>query len=587
MKLPLPLMLISGAFGLAIGAGLGVWLTPALPDGVARINTPSIHLSARVAATEAPNSTAASVINTAPKNATDRSLNSAFLDLNANGSTDFAQAWSDASQKTTSFEKRWTRELLISRWAEQDLAAALAFLKSNIKGQEDADAIAALYAIYAQRDLPGAIASLEQWNDHQHRLKAKASILQVMSQSDPFGAVDLWLNTEPRGFSQEVTYAAYQQDASRFLAQIDQLPRDKRAHAMDSLVAAMTQDDPNAALNMALNEGSLDTRQRMLNTIIRKLGEDDPHKALELFNSLPGNTDNIYAIRHVLGNLAGDDPEAALKFVRNTDDINQNSLRTVLNRIAQDDPKYAWSLAMSENKSLQHNSLAINVFNQVLHQDPQLAKSLLSEVEDPNIIEQCRNQLINRLAQEDPQSALDFAYETGLPQLEENAVNAVVNQLAKDDPKLALDFAMSNQDVASEHSIGNALQTWFRTDQEASLNWLKTVPKEDQRANIGATVVQRLTYQDPALAEKIMAEIEIEENKVPNMTRQIAQAYLRLDSQKALEYSLQQSNPALQYEALDSVFTQWRSINKDDAERELLSLNIDDEIRTKLMGKHQ
>lgn len=588
MSRPLPLAVLSAAFGLAIGVGLGVWLTPNLPQHIAQ--KASVHSEA--APTSASHIKHAAVANAGELeitiNADTPQSSSSPLDIMPKTApTNFEQAWADTSDKKTRFEQRWARAILMSQWAEKDPQAALAFLRDNIKGHKDADAVSALYMVFAERDLDGAIASLDTWKDHHFKLQAKASILQIMSETDPFGAVDLWLEVEPRGFSQEVTYAAYLQDAQRFLNQVDQLPREKRIHAMDSLVAAMSQEDPQAALNIALNEHSLNARNRMLNTILRKVGEEDAYAAIRIYQGLPESANNLYAIRQVLGTLAAKDPEAALAFARETDDFNQNNLRTVLSNMAQEQPERAWKIAMEESGSMKAQSMAVNVFNQILNRDPEMAQRLLADISNDHIQQQCQQQMLNQLARKDPQSALDFAFEVGDADLEKHAVNSVVNQLTRDDPKLALEFAMENRDLASDNAVSNALQHWFKVDEEAGYNWLNKLPDDARRAELGADVAQRLAYQNPDLAESLMQRVDIDADKQPQITRYIAQAYLRVDTDKALTYSLQQDDPKLQYAALESVFTQWKNYNAEAARQTLSTLSVDDEIREKLLAKFE
>jgi len=589
MKKVLPVILISGAFGLGVGVGLGVWLSPTVPDSIAQksMNSTQAQVNTDDAATPASNQVRPSGQSSSNTSA----ANLPFLSqADASGDQtlgDFAATWNDADQGATAFERRMNRAMIISQWAKQDLEEALRFVRENVHGKEDLDAISALYMVYAEKDLSGAIASIDSWTNREQKLRAKASILQIMGESDPFGAVKLWLDVDPRGYSQEVTYAAYQEDPARFMAEAAQLARDDRHHAMDSLVAAMVQDDSQLALTIAMGDPSIDARNRMINTILRKIGEQDPYEAIKVYQSLDAPNPNLYAIRNILAEMAVSDPEVALEYARNLDDYNDNNLRTVLIRIAQNDPAKAWTLANEESDSVNIFNIQQNVFSQIVSKNLTLAQEIVDGLQDNRQKEQFQSQLISFLAREDPQNALDYAYQIGDPQLEERALNNVVNQLARDDPKLALDFAMDNRDLANTNTISSALQGWMNVDGEGGLRWLTSLPDEDFRNEVGASVAQRVSYQNPELANQILDEITVADSQRSNLTRNLATAYLRRSPEKALEFSMKQQNPDLQYIALESVFAQWKNYDAETARSELLALNLEEGIQAKLLEKIQ
>lgn len=577
----------ASSVSLLAGIGIGVMLSPDLPP----VNPMTIALANPTHQGGAGAKQAQPTVSTdLPQSGgfqNDKPLGKTYaeqlLSPVTSGRQDFSQAWRTAGEKS-GFRRDWARSMIMANWMEADPQGAIEFLQSSNLMQRDRQTLIVAYSIYASQDLQAALASLEGWPDSKQQGWAREGVLDFLANTAPMQGLELWISLDQnqRNSAEAILRNAYAQNPAETIAKIQSLPATEADSAFRHLISAMSQDDPDAALQLALRSDNQQLQQQSLHVLFSAMSENDLDKAFALHEQLPENIrQSGQYINRLIYSLGQRDAEAAIAYLEQHPELMMQAEQTLVSAMSQKDPYAAWDYVMANQSSNTWNSLVHTAFNKMVLVDLEKAHAILQDLPESQMRNQLTNQYINQLANTDMQTALDFAYQSGNADIERQAIQAVINKLSRDDPQMAVEFAVSNRDIAQPHVVANAVNQWFRQDKDASLAWLQQLEDSDFKSTISDQLIMNNAYNDPDLSAKLLGQLSISPEQMTNVQTTITRGYASRNVEQAIEYAMNQDGE-IQKECLKVAFQQFKNSNPAKAQSALVALPISNDLREQL-----
>ena len=275
-----------------------------------------------------------------------------------------------------------------------------------------------------------------------------------------------------------------------------------------TLASHRLQTDPEAVLQETLADNTgIESQDRALKAL-QQLANLDPHKALEYLDRIPDSQSQQSVKVAVATAMARSDPYAALTWARDSD-------------------------------TTPEQTLLVSVITQIAQQDPHLALAEIQSISDARMRDQIYSGIISHVAVSDPAAAAQI-------------------------------FAMI-QDPGMRHSgVRNLARAWAQTDIDAAIEWVSTLPVDDQQ-DVLRGIGQNLARRDfdaaikllPRLSSKEAGDLQMQiaESIAQQRSVEDAQAFIAQfkgtetygKMQIAILSRLASSNPALAIQMASSV----------------------------------
>ncbi len=458
----------------------------------------------------------------------------------------------DALRKMPDSSATWElRELLLSRWGDEDPTAAIAWVKNKdshytfygsygyVNSYQD---YYPLFRAWAAKDPTAALAGIKQVGNADVQSSMGAEILGTMSLTNPQGAMDL-LHQMPAG--QQSTYA------------------------LSNILGSWALVDPAAASAAAFNLPATEARNNALASIAGEWAELDPQAALDFANSLPAGRVRERAVQEMMWSSKQD-----LALIANTisawpDDNTRNDLiRSLSWNWAMQDPAAAltWIGNIATGRTYDQ---AVNYALQKLDSTaPTDAAAFIGQMADASTRDGAITQLAGAWAQSDLDGALTWAQ--ALPATDGKARGSALNQAMANwetnDPTGAAAYIDQNlRNDPNFNSVANQLANkWVAADPSAALAWASSLPPGQAQTDSLATIFGNFTKADPTSAWAQVQQLPDGEARNKAMGTVVSTWSNQDPAQAAAQLGTLPAGVVLD-DATSSVASNWVSQNPADA----------------------
>lgn len=262
--------------------------------------------------------------------------------VNGLSSADLAAALLATRQLPYGADRDLATRLLVSRWAELDPEAALAFAAAH-KGFDDLTG--AVFEHLATDDVASALARAREISDPSQRYQAYRGALSVMAESDPAGAVRFASTLENFRHNEPLSQTIYRQWSSTDPLSAASLAAQDTSNSgwrspLGQVVRTWAGQDPQGALNFATTISDPATQDRTVGDVVRRWSDQDPAAAGSWINGLPAGSVRDSAAAAYASSVSSTDLSAAVGWAQSITDQNARTaaLQQVSRRVLRRDP---------------------------------------------------------------------------------------------------------------------------------------------------------------------------------------------------------------------------------------------------------
>jgi hypothetical protein len=513
--------------------------------------------------------------------------------------------------------RRLALEVLFTRYAELDPAAALAFAQSL---DRPADALTSLFSAWARRDAGDALQALGEL-DPATALTLGVTLLEVLG-NDGLGIARV-LGAAPRidadRFRIEAAVAKAATDPAEALDDILLLPPSKARASLERIAAlwasggdvhgalaaadAIADDslrsefkaavmrawayaDAEALVDYALALGAEERDEALRSGALQAFALIDPKRALEAAEGMPGQLGTMIR-RAGLMSLARDDPLGAIRLA---EDLPPADREAVLSAIAtsygRTDPDAA--LAWAQSLSPPSPGIVVNVLAVLARADPDRAIDLLFQTAPADQRRTLTAFLVNGSL--DAEHTAVLANRLLAEPAHQSMLRYVSQMWAQRQPRASLPWLLANTERASPAAIAQAGVSLARTDPAAAVGYLAAMPSElrpawisavaegyaqtDPRAaaawierhrgeagyeaGVAAIAGRTAAAGDPAAGARLLASIDLAQAPdAPASARQVAAAWAQQDPTAAAAWARDLRHPDAVVAAVNAVANRW------------------------------
>lgn len=253
-------------------------------------------------------------------------------------------------------------------------------------------------------------------------------------------------------------------------------------------------------------------RGRILRELLGKLAESNPEEALRLASNIGSLRDSQRARNAVLEVWGRQDPQAALIWAGQT--LTDEPYRTrreqilaIYNGFGAANPEAAFesALAMSvegrSDQRIQNRALEELIEGQIENGGLTAAKLQVEQLENGPIKERLLREMIDEWASFDPKGAAAYVETLG-DTASSRIQTALLGEWAENDPTAAA--AWLSEQAFDEATVGQAstaiIREWTRYDMAASAEWLNSLPSSPELDRAVMNYTYRAAQEDPASA---------------------------------------------------------------------------------------
>ena len=398
------------------------------------------------------------------------------------------------------------------------------------------------------------------------------SLVRRWTETDPHAAANFALSREPgqRDFSDTIAYAWADTDPRAAKEWALSLPAgDERSSALSSVISAIAQKDPEAALQFFLSLTPADLSRGRFGfssdhyaNIFSTWAAKDPVGAGNRVLALPPGQDRDRALTNVVETWAHANPQAALAWAAQIPDERQR--RKVLTHAygswAANDLKAASAAMLALPAGEERNrTLALVVsgisgrFDFSGHPDPQTAAMLITQLPAGGTRDNAITNFASSWAHTDVPGALDWVEQLPDGKSKKEAQRQVINEWVQQEPRVAMDYLMKNRPPSEEgdYDITWLIQRWAEQDSQQALAWTQQLTDEKLRGEALGGVIGTLAKKEPQRAVALLAELPAE--RQPDAAGNLADSWVQDDPDAAAAWAVQLSENDVRIRAISSI----------------------------------
>jgi hypothetical protein len=254
--------------------------------------------------------------------------------------------------------------------------------------------------------------------------------------------------------------------------------------------------------NIVRGENPLD-RSRALLAFIDQLSPGDFEASVAHFRSLGMTEDRMGEYGMLLSAWAKVDPLAALAFAKENT-RSQFATNTILATWASQDPDAAIRWAETNHTGDGANPYLAGVIRGLAATDPQRATQLLTGM--PKSVErgQALDAMMPYLLSQGNEATRAWIAAISDDSLRNGAMMRAAERMAATDPAGTVAWLLANPSEATQRRMDDVYSTWARSDEQAAMKSLATLPAGEVRSDALRGVVTSAAVRDPAKALSIM-----------------------------------------------------------------------------------
>ena len=329
-------------------------------------------------------------------------------------------------------EKSMVLPIVISRWAELDPQAAVAYAQNLPVGSFRNRALTSAISGWAEHDTAAAMAWVDQMPPGQQREQAMQTIVSALADKDPKAALTFLAKPPTESQTSNLYWPIFSRwtmtDPLAAAQQAPQMPAGtNRDTALQVIGSSWANQDPEAAYAWANTLPAGQGRNNALQNIFASWANKDPQKAASMIDALPAGSVRDQSISNIARQWAITDVRAALKWTEDCPSAMGNKM-----------PCVPFSQA-GFNRSLRRRRITW----QPCRQGRRRKKRPIDR--DPIGRKRCpkRGELGRKNFRPDPRS--------------QNALTNILSQWGDADPQAAADFALQ---IPKRMVGSNLLENW-------------------------------------------------------------------------------------------------------------------------------
>lgn len=324
---------------------------------------------------------------------------------------------------TNPVERRNTLEILLLRYAELDVGAALGQALET-----DRETAAHLLAALT------AVAPEQTWE----------RATQVTNPAERFAYLDA------------VAAAWAAQDPEQAFGKVVELPADwQRTELLRSVIVGIAASDPRLAIKLAETQGPV-VAGSLIEQIATQWSQHNPSEAARWVESQPRADQGRYAYRVANAYVAQKPSEALAWALRLAGSPRRFLWSSMLGEMAKYDPDQALQLAQSAESPAQRSQALGKVLGAIAETNPSMAMTQLLKLPPGEMRSEILSEVANSVATLTPTTALDW-------------LNDIDDKSMQTDAARSLAYALSRRNVEA------AAQMIDRVPKEARPNWITAV----------------------------------------------------------------------------------------------------------------
>lgn len=239
-------------------------------------------------------------------------------------------------------------ETVLYRWAEADPKAAYEILQTLPNAGRTSNISYTVFTYLANENPRQALNIIENIPSSRNRMDAYNATIQSWAAEDAQAAATFVAQLDNKQLKQQLAPTVIQylstQSPDEALAWARELDPTGQLYLQNTVVSQIAAENPERALQIALDSQQAVLRQQLIVTVIDNLSYNDPQRAAEMIDQLPNADVNSNTINSVVYNWANNDPDAAMAWVNSkSGQIRDDGLISIGNQLASVDPDLAAS----------------------------------------------------------------------------------------------------------------------------------------------------------------------------------------------------------------------------------------------------
>lgn len=285
----------------------------------------------------------------------------------------------------------------------------------------------------------------------------------------------------------------------------------------NTVFAAWTKQDPQAAYTAALELDTRRSQQAAIQAVINTISENDPQRAIEMTQDYYGRDASgrgRWLFQSIYRNWAQLDGDAARASALSLEEgaAKSAALAGSMSEWMADDPvkALAWLDSLPMDSAVYGSRK--EVFRNFLNNDFEVAKDYIDSIDDPLD----RREILNNLqfhnlawqkSYEEIEGIFDWIGTVATGQVYDNRVSSIIRAMAENDPDRAIDFVLNmragNARMNGLNSIGSKL---VEIDPKLAFEFVDSLAFEDEKRRALGSMGWRLSQQGVESASSLVAE---------------------------------------------------------------------------------
>ena len=284
----------------------------------------------------------------------------------------------------------------------------------------------------------------------------------------------------------------------------------------NTVFAAWTKQDPQAAYSAALQLDTQRAQQAAIQAVINTVSEEDPQRAIQMAQEFYGGDVSgrgRWLFQSIYRNWAQRDGEAARQSALALEEgaAKSSALAGAMSEWMANDPveALAWLDSLPMDSAVYGSRK--EVFRNFLNRDFEVAREYIDSVEDPldrrEIMENLQfHNIAWQKSYEEIEEIFDWIGTVATGQVYDSRVSSIISAMAESDPDRAVDFVLNmrpgNARMNGLNSIGSKL---VEIDPKLAFDFVDSLPFEDEKRRALGSMGWRLSQQGVESTSSLIA----------------------------------------------------------------------------------
>jgi len=466
------------------------------------------------------------------------------------------EAWEYAGQLTDPAARLVFQQAVMDVWAAEQPEAAFARLTELPPDWQRGQLLRKATTELAHRD-PRLAVDLVQQIQGQEFEQLQNLVASEWSKTDPSGAAQ-WVESQGRGSQSRLAYqiapAYVTQKQDEALAWALRISRSPGRNLWSAMVGTVAEQNPEAALQLALSAETPAQRNQALAAVIGTIAARDPALAMTHVDKLPTSA-RTQALVQIGTRIADGSPERSLEWLKGLEDTQQRAqvAQSIVSRIAQrddevaarlldrvpDDLRTPWIRGINNAyanagdfergaqwaKRFQdepiYAGLVANLVGRTPPQNADAAFDLISKIPDNRRRDQLYIQSLSNLAATTPEAAAKGVERISGERERNSAIGNITAQWAQRDYAEARRWAMSLEANKGRDEAIASIAANQKTSTDEALSLIAQMRSPDARSGAVFNKAASLARSNPDEARSLLRRYPLDPGRQQRIQRML------------------------------------------------------------------